>query len=128
MFFYIICPLSRTLFSFFLYQKGNMGWRRKRVIVTLLVVSPFFVDAFNSYLTSQGGLLYRWHAWLYSGRKAYFNFRIRYFQFFFLSMLSMERKLSEGGILITCRLFFNFRVKLNCVPGFTLMGNFLLQS
>lgn len=48
--------------------------------------------------------------------------------FFFLSMLSMERKLSEGGILITCRLFFNFRVKLNCVPGFTLMGNFLLQS
>ena len=50
------------------------------------------------------------------------------FFFFFLSMLSMERKLIEGGILITCRLFFNLRVKLNCVPGFTLMGNFLLQS
>lgn len=117
-----------ALCSFFLYQKRDCGIKKKGgcyyyidqsslfLLMLLILASPARVGCNHQC------------ALLHSRRKAYFNFRIRRLSNFFLSVLSMERKPSEGGVWIACRLVFNFGVKLNCVPGFTLMGNFLLQS
>lgn len=57
-----------TLFSFFLCQKGRTGYRRKGVIVILLVISPFWLMLLIPASPARVGCYHRYVGFILQGK------------------------------------------------------------